>query len=233
GTAPSSMSIAPYASEDWEIWACSPGTMGVPRVDVLFELHRYVQGTPSFPADYVAYLKAFKGTVWMTEQQDDIPGCEELPYKELVEKYGPYFFTSSIAWMMAMAIEMGADHIALWGVDMAAQTEYMDQKMGCQYFATLAKAQGIQIGVPPESDLFRPQPLYGVCQSQHSWIKNQTKRVEYEERIRQAESIVAAHSDEIQFLRGAKEDLDYHQKTWFGQDESNYTAPPIVPALEK
>jgi len=234
GTAPSSIDLAPYDDESWEIWACSPGTMFAPRIDVHFDLHRFLPGGVSFPLEYVEFLKGFQGTVWMTRLIDEIPNSQEFPWQELVEKYGPYFFTSSLSWMMALAMEMEPEEISLYGVDMAANTEYEGQKLGCQYFATLAVAQGIKVTVPPESDLLRPNPLYGVCQNSHEWIKYTSKVKEYnqakaeaDQRARQAE--IEAHAWTL-----AKESLDYYGMTWAGDMSSHdYTTPPKVPALEK
>ncbi len=234
GTAPSSIELAPYDDLDWEIWGCSPGTVHMKRIDTFFELHRFVSGGVSFPLDYIKYLAAFDGTVWMTVERDEIPNSKEFPWQELVGIYGPYFFTSSIAWMMAMAIEMRPSEISLYGIDMGATTEYFDQKLGCQYFATLAKARGIDVYVPPESDLLRPNPLYGVCQNSHAWIKDTTKLKEYNAKQSEAEENLERWKQETIFWKGAQDDLDYHMKTWTGGMEMNeYTSPPEVPALAK
>ena len=233
GTAPSSFNLAPYGG-DWEIWACSPGTYGAPKIDKFFELHRWEPGQEWFSEGYCDFLRNFPGEVIMSKEVPEIQGCTIIPHQELVAKYGPYFFTSSIAWMMAMAIEMKPEKIALFGVDMAATTEYHDQRMGCQYFAMIAKAQGIEVGVPPESDLFRPAPLYGVCESSHCWIKQTSRARELASRLREAEAEVKKKSDEIHFIKGALDDQDWQLHSWFGASDSlglEFTEPPDVPAL--
>ena len=234
GTAPSSFNLAPFDDESWEMWACSPGTMGAPRVDQHFEVHRYVPGGASFPVEYVEYLKNFQGPVWMTLPIEDIPNCELLPWEELVEKYGKYFFTSSLAWMLAMAIEMEPEEISLFGVDMAAVSEYTSQKLGCQFFASIAAAKGIKVTVPPESDLLRPNPLYGVCQNSHEWIKYTSKIKEFnaakadaDQRAKNAE--IEAHAWTL-----AQETIDWYSMTWAGDMNSgDYTSPPLIPAFEE
>lgn len=234
GTAPSSLGLAPYDDLDWEIWGCSPGAVKAQRIDTFFELHRFVPGGVSFPDGYIEFLAKFEGRVWMTVKRDEIPNSEELPWQELVKIYGPYFFTSSLAWMMALAIEMRPSEIALYGVDMGSNSEYHDQKLGCQYFATLAKARGIDVYVPPESDLFRPNPLYGVCQNSHVWIKSTTKIKEYNTKLVEAEENLERWKQETVFWKAAQDDLDYHMKTYMGGMEiPEYTSPPEVPALEK
>ena len=233
GTAVSSMNLAPFGG-DWEIWSCSPGTYGLPRIDKFFELHRWEPGKPWFSEGYCSFLSNFPGEVIMSAPVERVQNCTILPWEELVAKYGPYFFTSSLAWMMACAIEAGATKIALYGVDMAATTEYHDQRMGCQYFALLAKAMGIEVGVPPESDLLRPAPLYGVCENSHAWIKQTARAREMSSRLTEAQQIIQEKTNEVHFLTGAMDDQDWNLHSFFGAADSlgqEFTAPPTVPAL--
>lgn len=146
GSAPSSMRLAPYGDPAWKIWGCSPGLYpGMPRCDAWFELHRWeppVIGKPDaqkpwFSPEYVSWMAGLRCPVWMYEKVPEIPMSAPLPAQELVEKFGNYFMTSSISWMMAMAIDqimlerqqdpehdISGDQIALYGVDMAACTSY-------------------------------------------------------------------------------------------------------------
>lgn len=237
GSAPSSLRIAPFGNTSWEIWGCSPGVYGVaPRVDVWFELHRYEPGQPWFSPEYCQFLKDFKGPVYMADVRGDIPKSCTLPLAELIAEYGPYFFTSTIAYMMAMAIRAGATKIALYGVDMAADSEYKDQRLGCQYFAQIARARGIEVGVPPESDLFRPGPLYGVSETSHMRIKITARRRELEGRIAAALDAMTRAKDEATFLRGALEDLTWTEMEWTGNIDSvsdRFVEPPPVNALKQ
>ena len=154
GTAPSSMSLAPFGNPEWEIWACSPGTFGLAvyhgvQFDRFFELHRWEPGQPWFSKDYVDFLINFPREVIMGSHVPAVPNCKVLEAARLVETFGPYFFTSSLAWMCAMAIEEQPETIAFYGVDMASNSEYLDQRLGCQYFAQEAARRGIEVGVPP------------------------------------------------------------------------------------
>ena len=219
GTSPDSASLVPSG---WEIWACSPGTIGFGDrkkggiIDVFFETHRFEPNKEWFPPAYCEFLKEFKGKLWLSKEIAAIPNGKQIPYKKLVKKYGPYFFTSSLAWMLAMAIEKKPEKISLWGVDMAAATEYFDQKLGCQYFALIAKDKGIEIGVPPESDLFRPLPLYGLCEHQHAWVKHRARQIDLMRRKSEADLQISQLTQEVFFLNGALDDLDYNMKTWVG-----------------
>lgn len=244
GSAPSSVRLAPYGDASWEIWGCSPGVYAVaPRVEVWFELHRWeppVLGRadmqkPWFSPEYCAWM-AQRPKVYMADKVPEIQGSIRLPQEELLRKYGSYFFTSSIAWMLAMAIESilahresnknspqqsnEKDHIGLWGVDMAANEEYADQRPGCQFFIQIAHQLGIEVTIPQESDLMAPPMLYGVGETSHMMIKLTARRGELEGRLNHCRASIANLSKEEAFLMGALDDLAYMQKTWVQRGES-------------
>lgn len=240
GSAPSSLHLAPFANPDWCKVGCSPGVWGAlaPRgiqADVWVELHRIEVGQPWMSADYFDFIRQFPGKVWMAETRADVPNCVILPLPELIRAYSPYFFTSSIAYMLAMCIHAGFEKVMLAGVDMAAATEYKDQRLGCQYFAMLAQARGIEVGVPPESDLFRPAPLYGVSETSHARIKIMARRRELEGRVQQALAKQQEAKDESLYLRGALEDLEWNEMDWMGNVDSpssRFLSPPPATALQ-
>ena len=237
GSAPSSLRLAPFANEKWAMCGCSPGVYGVaPRAEAWVELHRYEPGQPWFSPEYCQFLHNFRGPVWVAEERPEIPNSVVLPLADLIVKYSPYFFTSSLAYMMAMAIECGFKRIGLFGVDMAAASEYKDQRLGCQYFAIIARAHGIEVGVPPESDLFRPSPLYGVSEVSHARIKMLARRRELEGRVNNALAAQAQAKDEALYLRGALEDLEWAEMDWMGNVDSpssRFLEPPIVAAMQQ
>lgn len=233
GSAPASIQGAPYADPSWQVWGCSPGAYGVVpkgRSQIWFELHRYEPGQPWFSPEYCQFLRNHPCVV-VAERREEIPNGICLDYPRLVEKYSPYFFTSSLAWMMAHAIELctatgnpGSCKIGLWGVDMAANEEYEGQRAGCHYFALEAAKLGIEVGVPPESDLFRPRFLYGIDEVNHFHIKMRARRFELESRLAQATQVFEQKKQEISFVTGALDDLNYCFQTW--PDKRLWTAPP-------
>jgi hypothetical protein len=177
GSAPASSRLAPYGSSDWKIWGCSPGLYGVaPRVDGWFELHLWEPGQPWFSPEYVQWLTALPGRgvdLWTGAQVDGVPGSKVLPAQEILDEFDPqhWFCSSSLFWMMAMAIKAGANKIGFWGVDMAATEEYEMQRSGIHFLTYLARSRGIEVGAPMESDLFTPRFRYGVDEWTHSFRK--------------------------------------------------------------
>ena len=122
------------------------------------------------------------------------------------------------------------DAIGLFGVDMAADEEYGYQRAGCQHFVSLAHLLDIQIIVPPESDLLRPMPGYGLAESDQWHIKLLSRHNELTARLAQCDHQLAQMTQQRHFLAGAISDNDYHMKTW-GQDrEGRGTNPGILAA---
>jgi len=228
GSAPASLTLAPYGDPSWEIWGCSPAVYPVAgRITEWFEIHRWeppivgnaARQVPWLSPEYVQWMAKQK-SVWMFEPVPEIPGSKKLPVSKLIAKYGHFFFTSSVAWMLAMAIDKiqasgeTENAIGLWGVDMAATEEWGAQRQGCQFFIQMASSLGIQIILPPESDLMMPAPLYGIFESSHRAIKFLARRKELANRMQMAEQQVVAATQHAHFLKGAVDDMDYHMQMW-------------------
>lgn len=235
GSAPASVRAAPYSDPSWAIWGCSPGAYGIVpkgRSNMWWELHRYEPGAAWFSPEYCQFLRDHPCVV-VAEPVKAIPNGQTLPVAQLVAKYSDWFFTSSVAWMMAMAIEAieangKGGKIGLWGVDMAANEEYEAQRAGLHYFALIAAQKGIEVGVPPESDLFRPRFLYGIDELTHSHVKMRARRDELNARARDAEARAASAQQEAWFLKGAIDDLNYCFQTW--PDKTMRLGPAVITA---
>lgn len=213
GSAPSSVGLAPYADPSWTIWGCSPGAAPhVKRVDTWFEMHPLPQ--PDISADYIAWIVSLDKPVYMVERMEALPKSIRYPREEMEARYGPYFFSSTVAWMLALAIEQSPQEIGLWGVDMSAGEEYAYQRPGCHHFLMLAKERGIKVTVPEQSDLMAPAIRYGYVMGSPMWKKLQARRGELDGRIAAAEKRYEDARNEWHFLKGARDDLEYMLNTW-------------------
>ncbi len=218
GTAPSSRDKAPFNDPSWQIWVCSPGNMGViPRVDAWFEIHNNLlfPENIAYGGPYIEWLKKQPFPIYM-QDNSLVPNATALPKDELVGMFGKYFFTSSFAWMMAMAMKMGASDIALFGVDMASKNEYILQRPGGHYFMQVAASRGIRVSVPYESDLAQPPGLYGYDQNTPFGRKILVREQELQARINAMKSDRDKLIHSITFLEGALEDIDYMKAIWGG-----------------
>ncbi len=227
GTAPSSRYLAPYHDPSWTIWSCSPGNMNsVPRADAWFELHGNLHWPENkhYGEPYVNWLRSLTIPVYMQNQQY-VPNAVPFPYQDMVAKFGRDFFTSSFAWMMALAIDRGATEIALYGIDMASREEYILQRPGFYFFRTIAEQRGIKISAPFESDIMQPPGLYGYSDVTPFGRKILARETELKDRIAQMQTELDGHtkrlSHQITYLQGAVEDLDYIKSIWLGAQNNN------------
>lgn len=229
GCSPGAYGVVGRADEWFELHRWEPPVLGKPNEQV-----------PWFSPEYVGWMHQHR-CVWVADETAMLPNARLVPMDELVMKYGHYFLTSSIAWMFAMAIERILDEravrslqdqqaleadphavlpqreqdaIGMWGVDMAATEEYGYQRAGCQFFVQIANALGIQIVVPPESDLLNPPPMYGAGEISRRAIKLLARKRELQGRLAQAKNILAQTQHQVAMLEGAIDDNDYHIQMW-------------------
>lgn len=221
GTAPSSRHLAPYGDPSWTIWSCSPGNMNqLPRFDAWFEIHS-IDGnllTAEHKSYGEPYLKWMQDGTFPVYMQDNVhvPRATVVPKDDLVAEFGEYFFTSSFAWMAALAIKFGAKEIGFYGIDMASKDEYILQRAGGHYFIQTARQRGIKVIVPPESDLAQPSPLYGYSENTAFGRKLVARKAEINARLSQMNAQQSELVRNITYLQGAAEDLDYISTIWSG-----------------
>lgn len=185
GSHPDTVQQAPFDDPEWLVYACSPhnldidamdgrdpnarhlaggtrfGGKGNYRVDEWFEVHMPLEDE-SRPYSYCKALESLP-LVWMMDPKAArwIKGARQFPFKELAERFGGFFWTSSIAFILAKAIldceKLGIRRIGIWGVMQASENEYMYQRPGIQYWVQRATDLGIEVMAPRESQLFEPQ----------------------------------------------------------------------------
>lgn len=254
GTSPYSVRLTPYGDMTWKIWGCSPGLYPIAgRLDAWFELHRWEPPTlgaphmqvPWFSPEYCGWMAQRTHVVWMAQKLAAIPMSQALPVADLVKKYGHYFFTSSLAWMAAMAIEAillnrellaagdpaampgvpgEPDAIGFWGVDMSTEEEYILQRSGCQFFATLAASMNIKVIVPPESDLLIPPALYGIAESSPRAIRSRARLDMMKQRKEQANAMLTQAHKDVAFMDGQMDAEQYNIRTWTHEGEIRGTS---------
>jgi hypothetical protein len=149
-----------------------------PKVDRLFELHQKYWYLRKEVPKSVAYGK------WLNEKHDfpiymqhktkSVPSSVKYPLKEVVDdcltglveqdedrkETIRKYFTSSFAYMMALAVHEKFDVIELYGIDMENNTEYGYQRPCGEFWIGLALGRGIKVTLP-EPCLLCDAPLYG------------------------------------------------------------------------
>jgi hypothetical protein len=165
GSHPATVAMAPFNDPEYLIYACSPHNVEkrtLPRVDQWYEIHVPAAHKTRGPQ----YIEAVKKMpfVWMrdTAAMPEFVGARLYPEAELKAEFGPFTFTSSIAFMLAKAIkdceELGISEIGLWGIMQASPNEYAYQRPGIQNLIWQAAQRGIKVLAPDVSKLFEPPP---------------------------------------------------------------------------
>ena len=100
----------------------------------------------------------------------------------LFQKYNrQMWFSSSISYCLALAMEEGATDIGMYGIDLESGEEYISQFTGCAHLMDLALARGINIHLPTGCGLERdinPYPdryethLAQTSEKKQVWLSN-------------------------------------------------------------
>lgn len=153
---------APFNDRNIEIWTLNHALISlVPRFNRHFDVH-----IPHFhktqQEHYYNWLVKNQDKLWIADKCDLYPDANIINWQMLSRKHDKYF-TSSIAWMMAVALEQPKlSDIYLCGVDLAQTEEYQVQRPCVEYFIGKAKERGIEVHIQPSSTLLRSDKLYGI-----------------------------------------------------------------------
>ncbi len=151
---------APYNDPSYQIWSIPGIYATASRVDRIYEIHspEVLSGIPT-PKDKWEWMVKHI-SVCHPGTASTFKGARPIDFEGLMEKFGR-FFTSSVSWMLAEAINEGATEISLYGVTMSSKDEYAHQKPSCAYLIGWAKALGIKVNLQKSSELMSTVFVYG------------------------------------------------------------------------
>lgn len=161
GTHPLTWKQAPFSDTSWEIWGCSlKHESTLPRQTAWFEIHRILEVFGPYQV-YTDWLKTLPRLYIMEPGLSAYPNATRYPREEMIAEFGPYFFTSTIAWMFGYAISLKPEAIGIYGVETKTAEEYLHQRPAYHHFTQVARDRGIQIVTAPNSTLLIPPGFYG------------------------------------------------------------------------
>lgn len=151
---------APFDDPEYSIWGMNQLYRFIPRASRWFEIHHnwnehVVEGT-----DHAGWLHKSPIPVYMNEHHPEFPNSVRYPIEKMIKEFGDYF-TSSIAFMLALAISEGFTRIDLYGIDLSVGVEYIEQRPCAEYYIGIAAAKGIDVGIPEASALCKQNHRYG------------------------------------------------------------------------
>lgn len=184
GFAPSWLET-PWDDETMDIWGINELYLQIEakykkmkRVTGWFEIHD-VENSPSRQIkSHHDWLKNAKIPIFMQRKYDWIPNSVPVP-KDLIEQFvnqgmlindvGASFtdYSNQISIMTVVALMMGYKEIHIYGVDMAANSEYQFQKSSVQFFVGLSLGYGVKFLIPKSSELCKFPRFYGFATDAH------------------------------------------------------------------
>lgn len=214
GTAPSSVDEAPYGDNSWEIWSLGANQVKIKRFTRWFELHTFdaLAQANALQPQRVEFFKKIGKDLMIGHENPELPDAEMYPKDAIVGMFGKYF-TSSIAWMIALAIYEGADQIGIWGVDMIGDCEYSHQRACCEYLLGIARGRGINVAIAPQSPLLRAQRMYAFEYTELAG-ETQARIAEARAEADKAENAYMAAIERRAYARGALSVLHEYERRY-------------------
>jgi hypothetical protein len=188
GMAVSSCALAPFEDKDVEIWALNEmhNWKWLKRADRWFQIHdttlwhrdlakRNVYGHREWlqtnPLDIPIYMQYWN---------EEVPKSVAYPLREVCAKFFKNirrgdakikYFTSTAAYMFGIALLDGFERIELYGFEMAANDEYIEQKGCAEFWIGLAMGLGVEVYLPPDCIMMYSN-LYGGDEQGAGWMKD-------------------------------------------------------------
>lgn len=167
GCALPTLLLAPFEDPDWELWGTGNFQAdGVKDWHSWFDMHNLDNLPKTFDC-HLVWLGQQTKPVWIARPSDHVPNGLIFPFEKYEKQYPPAakeFFTSTVAWLFAKAIDEMPKKIGLWGVEMCTDEEYGFQRAGVKFFQVEAERKGIEVVIPLESDLAREKIPYPFCE---------------------------------------------------------------------
>lgn len=226
---------APFNDPSWELWAMNGFHRHMPeiseeRYSLWFDMHslEYITSyghAAKVPGQQEAWLaQPHPFPILMLEEHPEFPSVNRYPIEKIVESLGRDYFTSSVAYALAIALTMAdVAEIGLWGIDLVHGTEWGDQRPCAEYWIGRAEAAGVRVTIHERSALLRQRARYGYETTNPVVRELRTMLLEQAEgltkSIRQAQADIdarkcQAHTDDgaLQAVRGLIDRLDIWER---------------------
>ena len=169
GTSPDSCGLAPWNEEGIEEWvglndAHQLAFMRMDKITRWCQVHqkwRYTRHNPRYDIDHWGWLKKeHPFPIYMQRHDPEVPSSVPIPLREFCEKFIAGKFSRGVAYqrilemgstfsyVIPMAIMAGAQRIEFYGVELAQEVEYIEQRPSTEFWMGVAGAHGVEIHVP-------------------------------------------------------------------------------------
>jgi len=177
GSETSTRDQAPWQDESIDIWVFNEAAAQdwCKRCNGVLQLHLpEVYRSPHNRTDrqHWEWLQKEHGyPIWMQDKDQAVPDSVRYPMESICEtflsgfRWGEdnsmiRFFTSTVAYAIALAIWKGYQKISLYGIEMRSNTEYQYQRDNVAFWVGLALGEDVDVVMHSAMGIF-DQPLYG------------------------------------------------------------------------
>ncbi len=231
GTAPT-VNNAPFDNLEFDIWGvahcCFLGD--VKRMDAIFEIHK----KEIWIKDNAPFQRFPNAVIYLQEKDKDLPNSETFPVLEILKRYSvnkgfkeeSYYMSSSIPFMIALAIEKGYEEIHVYGIHLLMEEEYFYQRPCCERYLGIAEGKGIKVYVDPGADIMKFGYVYGLQEKEadDTIARLKTRLDEFDKRLNLAnQQLNQANfqlNSQINQLQGAREQIIYDLR-YLGKEMRN------------
>lgn len=235
---------APFESDDWTVW-CMNDFWRIAgdrwrHADAWFDMHRPAERhTKPGALEWVAKWDR----PYVTPEQPDghAPNPVVFPRDDVLKVFDTGYYTNTVAWLIGLAALLlweahsewaqakaagreDADElrpvIGVYGVDMAADGEYMSQRPSCEWLLGLAAGAGFAIELAVGSDLLKAAEQYGYGDGalatkisfRRQLLTERSQQLSAQRQAKAAE--LAAIDNGLAEIRGALSELGYFASRW-------------------
>lgn len=163
GMAPTTCHLVAHEQPGIEVWGLNQGhalfTSEVnSKFTRWFQIHPWEEmvACQDPGQGHLEFLQSTKLPVYLQEENPE--GCPtgiRYPYEEVCEEIGGNYLTSAVAFMFGLALYEGFEYIKLFGIDMADNTEYREQRPCLEYLIGLALGRGVKVWLPQGCPMLR------------------------------------------------------------------------------
>lgn len=175
--------------------------------DVEYGVVRFLENSYGRTPHHIAFLGRCEVPVYVQNRDERIPTSVRYPFEAVTEMLGlpdvngnkRLYLTSSVAWMLALALyehKQGKtiDEIRLAGIEMAIGTEYARQKPCVEWWLGYAMGMGIKVLVAPTGSSILSDAIYGIDYMEPQRIPNENLYPIYAEKAEYPLVAVAEHN---------------------------------------
>lgn len=221
-----SMFQAPWGDDSYEKWGCNalyahdgqpPNGVPIAEFTRWFDIHE----NGIIPdARWKAYQQLGL-PVYVQQTRDDMPNTIAFPRTDIERALDSRYFTSTIAWQLALALMMGFRRIEIYGVDMAQKDEYFFQRPCVEYWIGRAEGMGVEVEIARTSDLMSATHQYAFGSDDGLRAKLREKLTHHEKRIAALNHQINQAQLSKATIEGARQATEWMINSWTVGDHTS------------